>query len=205
MPWSIIKFIICVNSMKKIVFFLSIVLCGQMCGNHIHNSRAGKIVDDKGSPSMEKVFISDRLQDSLEYLISNIDASDSIITISCFLKNKDTIIHIAACDYIYGFVDYESCLVYTVESSAGAFPSSGMIYALNYIGDFPLADIFDPLFMVKLDTLMYARLDGRCKDGYAIPYVMSLDVNEYGIRTIYTNITDRCHLNTLRGYTLVDN
>ena len=37
------------------------------------------------------------------------------------------------------------------------------------------------------------------------PYVMSLDVNEYGIRTIYTNITDRCHLNTLRGYTLVDN
>ena len=117
-----------------------------MCGNHIHNSRAGKIVDDKGSPSMEKVFISDRLQDSLEYLISNIDASDSIITISCFLKNKDTIIHIAACDYIYGFVDYESCLVYTVESSAGAFPSSGMIYALNYIGDFPLADIFDPLF-----------------------------------------------------------
>ena len=102
-----------------------------------------------------------------------------------------------------------SCLLLarsaTVESSAGAFPSSGMIYALNYIGDFPLADIFDPLFMVKLDTLMYARLDGRCKDGYAIPYVMSLDVNEYGIRTIYTNITDRCHLNTLRGYTLVDN
>lgn len=40
--------------MKKIVFFLSIVLCGQMCGNHIHNSRVGKIVDDKDSPSMEK-------------------------------------------------------------------------------------------------------------------------------------------------------
>lgn len=74
--------------MKKIVFFLSIVLCGQMCGNHIRNSRVGKIVDDKDSPSMEKVFISDRLQDSLEYLISNIDASDSIITISCFLKTK---------------------------------------------------------------------------------------------------------------------
>lgn len=191
--------------MKKIIFFLSIVLCGQMCGYHIRDSRAGKIVDDKDSSSVERVFISDRLQDSLEYLISHIDASDSIITISCFLKDKDTIIHIAACDYIYGFVDYESRLVYTIESGAGAFHSDEMIYALNYIGDFPLTDIFDSLFMIKLDSLMYVRLDGRCQDGYAIPYVMSLDVNEYGIRTVYTNKNDRCHLNTLRGYTSVDN
>ena len=175
-----------------------------MCGKHIHNSRSGKIVDDKDSLSVERVFISNRLQDSLEYFISHIDAPDSIITISCFLKDKDTIIHIAACDYIYGFVDYESRLVYTIESGSGAFPSNGMIYALNYIGDFPLTDIFDSLFMIKLDSLMYVRLDGRCQDGYAIPYVLSLDVNDYGIRTIYTNITDRYHLNKLRGYNVVD-
>lgn len=193
--------------MKKTIILLLVMLCGQMCRNHTHNSIMNEMISNgSDSSSIEKVFVSDRLQDSLEYFIISKDISDfDVITLSCFQKGKDTIVHIAACDYIYGFVDYESRLVYHNEANAGAFTSNGMIYALNYIGDFPFASIFDTLFTNKLDMLMYAHInDDRYYEDYAIPYVMSLAINGDSLRTIYTNIRDRNHLNTLRGYNRVD-
>ena len=50
-----------------------------MCGNPIRNSEARDDANDKDSSSIERVFISDRLQDSLESFYELIDTSDFFI------------------------------------------------------------------------------------------------------------------------------
>lgn len=47
-----------------------------MCGNPIRNSEARDDANDKDSSSIERVFISDRLQDSLMNFLRLVDTSD---------------------------------------------------------------------------------------------------------------------------------
>ena len=101
---------------EPILLLLLVVLCCQMCGNPIRNSEARDDANDKDSSSIERVFISDRLQDSLESFFELVDTSDffilalpgkkyhrvqdsihsrDVITVSFIVNNKDTIISFA--------------------------------------------------------------------------------------------------------------
>lgn len=61
---------------EPILLLLLVVLCCQMCGNPIRNSEARDDANDKDSSSIERVFISDRLQDSLMNFLRLVDTSD---------------------------------------------------------------------------------------------------------------------------------
>ena len=61
---------------ESIFLLLFVVLCCKMCGNPIRNSEARDDVNDKGSSLIERVFISDRLQDSLMNFLRLVDSSD---------------------------------------------------------------------------------------------------------------------------------
>ena len=66
---------------------LLVVLCCQMCGNPIRNSEARDDANDKDSSSIERVFIPDRLQDSLESFFELVDTSDFFTQVSQVKNN----------------------------------------------------------------------------------------------------------------------
>jgi hypothetical protein len=101
---------------ESILSLLLVVLSCRMCCNPVHNSEKGYDVNDKDSSLIERVFIADRLQDSLETFFELVDTSDfyilalprknysrvqdsnhskDIITISFIVNNNDTIISFA--------------------------------------------------------------------------------------------------------------
>ena len=120
---------------ESLLLLLWVVLCCQMCGNPIRNSEARDDANDKDSSSIERVFISDRLQDSLMNFLRLVDTSDyyviskspgkycrytksdhsyNVVTLCCFTNDNDTIIN------FYGGIDGRRPLV---RSSKNATPS----------------------------------------------------------------------------------
>lgn len=106
--------------MKKLIIILTVILCVQMCGNPVRRTGMEQETDGKGSSFIERVFISDRLQDSLENFLKLVDTTDYYIssespgkycrhimpdyyhysvTLCCFTNNGDTIIN------FYGGID----------------------------------------------------------------------------------------------------
>ena len=61
---------------EPILLLLLVVLCCQMCGNPIRNSEARDDANDKDSSSIERVFKSAMLQDSLMNFLRLVDTSD---------------------------------------------------------------------------------------------------------------------------------
>ena len=97
--------------MKKLIIILTAILYAQMCCNPARRTVAEQETDRKDSPSVERMFISDRLQDSLENFLKLVDTSDvfmvclkpgvyrnsedtshrkDVVTISFWVDNKDT-------------------------------------------------------------------------------------------------------------------
>lgn len=62
--------------MKKLIIILTAILYAQMCCNPARRTVAEQETDRKDSPSVERMFISDRLQDSLENFLKLVDTSD---------------------------------------------------------------------------------------------------------------------------------
>ena len=65
--------------MKKLIIILTAILYAQMCCNPARRTVAEQETDRKDSPSVERVFISDRLQDSLENFLKLVDTTDYCI------------------------------------------------------------------------------------------------------------------------------
>ena len=97
--------------MKKLIIILTAILYAQMCCNPARRTVAEQETDRKDSPSVERMFISDRLQNSLENFLKLVDTSDvfmvclkpgvyrnsedtshrkDVVTISFWVDNKDT-------------------------------------------------------------------------------------------------------------------
>ncbi len=97
----------------SLLIVAAIICCLQMCSNPARHSGADRIIDIRDScPKLERIFKSDRLQDSLESFFELVDTSDffilalpgkkylrvqdsihsrDVITVSFIVNNNDTI------------------------------------------------------------------------------------------------------------------
>ena len=196
---------------EPILLLLLVVLCCQMCGNPIRNSEARDYANDKDSSSIERVFIPDRLQDSLESFYELIDTSDffilalpgkkyhrvqdsihsrDVITVSFIVNNKDTIISFAG---RHGVAPPMSIgmgkIFFNDKEDIGAKYVNKTLVAVNSHGHIPLDRFLDSQFIDSLDYKLY--IDRYCSymdvAGGIIPYLRIYVINGDSLRVEFTN------------------
>ena len=196
---------------EPILLLLLVVLCCQMCGNPIRNSEARDDANDKDSSSIERVFISDRLQDSLESFYELIDTSDffilalpgkkyhrvqdsihsrDIITVSFIVNDNDTIINFSG---RHGVAPPMSIgmgkIFFNDKEDIGAKYVNKTLVAVNSHGHIPLDRFLDSQFIDSLDYKLY--IDRYCSymdvAGGIIPYLRIYVINGDSLRVEFTN------------------
>ena len=173
--------------MKKLIIILTVILCVQMCGNPVRRTRMEQETDGKGSSFIERVFISDRLQDSLENFLKLVDTTDYYIsskspgkycrhimpdyyhysvTLCCFTNNGDTIINFYG--GIDNFIGYPASLkmhkVFRKKIAVGAKRVNNTMIAVNSYGNIAVDSVFDSLFLRGLDLEVYGSMIEKSSD-----------------------------------------
>ena len=196
---------------EPILLLLLVVLCCQMCGNPIRNSEARDDANDKDSSSIERVFISDRLQDSLESFYELIDTSDffilalpgkkyhrvqdsihsrDIITVSFIVNDNDTIINFSGRHGIAPPISIGMGKIFFNDKvDIGAKYVNKTLVAVNSHGHFPLDQFLDSQFIDSLDFKLYMDRYSCDMDvtGGIIPYLRSYIINGDSLRVEFTN------------------
>lgn len=196
---------------EPILLLLLVVLCCQICGNPIRNSEARDDANDKDSSSIERVFISDRLQDSLESFFELVDTSDffilalpgkkyhrvqdsihsrDIITVSFIVNDNDTIINFSG---RHGIAPPTSIgmgkIFFNDKVDIGAKYVNKTLVAVNSHGHIPLDRFLDSQFIDSLDYKLY--IDRYCSymdvAGGIIPYLRIYVINGDSLRVEFTN------------------
>ena len=196
---------------EPILLLLLVVLCCQMCGNPIRNSEARDDANDKDSSSIERVFKSDMLQDSLESFYELIDTSDffilalpgkkyhrvqdsihsrDIITVSFIVNDNDTIINFSGRHGIAPPISIGMGKIFFNDKvDIGAKYVNKTLVAVNSHGHIPLDRFLDSQFIDSLDYKLY--IDRYCSymdvAGGIIPYLRIYVINGDSLRVEFTN------------------
>ena len=196
---------------ESLLLLLWVVLCCQMCGNPIRNSEARDDANDKDSSSIERVFKSDMLQDSLESFYELIDTSDffilalpgkkyhrvqdsihsrDIITVSFIVNDNDTIINFYGRHGIAPPISIGMGKIFFNDKvDIGAKYVNKTLVAVNSHGHFPLDQFLDSQFIDSLDFKLYMDRYSCDMDvtGGIIPYLRSYIINGDSLRVEFTN------------------
>ena len=191
---------------------MAMIGCLQVCGNPARHSGVNRIIDIRDScPKLERIFKSDRLQDSLESFFELVDTSDffilalpgkkyrrvqdsfhsrDVITVSFIVNNKDTIISFSG---RHGIADPVSIgmgkIFFYDKVDIGAKYVNRTVVAVNSHGHIPLDQFLDSQFIDSLDFKLY-------KDRYScdmdvtwgiIPYLRIYVINGDSLRVEFTN------------------
>lgn len=191
---------------------MAMIGCLQMCGNPARHSEVNRIIDIRDSCSkLERIFKSDRLQDSLESFFELVDTSDffilalpgkkyhrvqdsihsrDVITVSFIVNNKDTIISFAG---RHGVAPPMSIgmgkIFFNDKEDIGAKYVNKTLVAVNSHGHIPLDRFLDKQFIDSLDYKLY--IDRYCSymdvAGGIIPYLRIYVINGDSLRVEFTN------------------
>lgn len=200
--------------MKLYSIFVAIAMVGclQMCGNPTRHSCTNRIIDIKDScPKLERIFKSDRLQDSLESFFELVDTSDffilalpgkkyrrvqdsihsrDVITVSFIVNNNDTIISFSGRHGIVPPVSIGMGKIFFYDMvDIGAKYVNKTVVAVNSHGHIPIDQFLDSQFIDSLDIKLY--MNRYCCDmdvtGGIIPYLRNYVINGDSLRVEFTN------------------
>ena len=202
--------------MKKLIIILTAILCVQMCGNPARRTGAELETDGKDSSSIERVFISDRLQDSLENFLKLVDTTDYYIiskvpgkyerhikTLCCFTNDSDTIVNFYG--GIDGFIGFPASIkmrkVFIEHIAAGAKSVNNTIIAVNSYGNIAVGSVFDSLFLSSLDLELYWSTAVRSPDysGNVFPFFKEYIYNGDNLELVFTNEKKVEYLDTVKN------
>lgn len=208
----------------SILLLLCVVLCCQMCGNPIRNSEARDDVNDKDRSLIERVFISDRLQDSLMNFLRLVDTSDyyviskspgqfdrrkksvhsyNVVTLCCFTNNSDTIINFyGGIDGFIGFpASHKMHKIYIKDIAVGAKRINNTMIAVNSYGSIVVDFVFDSLFLSGLDLEQYDSIVSRSPDynGNVIPFYKEYVYNGENLELVFSNEKKIEYLDTVKN------
>ncbi len=186
--------------------------CLQMCGNPARNSEADGIIDIRDScPKLERIFKSDRLQDSLESFYALVDTSDffilalpgkkyhrvrdsihsrDVITVSFIANDNDTIINFSGRHGIAPPISIGMGKIFFNDKvDIGAKYVNKTLVAVNSHGHIPLDRFLDKQFIDSLDYKLYMDKYGCDMDvtGGIIPYLRIYVINGDSLRVEFTN------------------
>ena len=210
--------------MKKLIIILTVILCVQMCGNPVRRTGMEQETDGKGSSFIERVFISDRLQDSLENFLKLIDATDyciiskapgkyirhiesdhfyKVVTLCCFTNDSDTTVNFYGA--IDGFVGFPASIkmrkVFIEDVAAGAKSVNNTIIAVNSYGNIGVDSVFDSLFLSSLDLELYWSTSVRSPVycGNVFPFFKEYIYNGDNLELVFTNEKKVEYLDTVKN------
>lgn len=206
--------------MKKLIIILTATLYAQMCCNPARRTVAEQETDRKDSPSVERVFISDRLQDSLENFLKLVDTSDvfmvclkpgvyrnsedtshrkDVVTISFWVDNKDTNVIFAGRHEISAPINVGTGAWIYNETVVGAKYVNKTIIAVNSNVDISLDSILDSVFLQGLSLELYEKRKSYALDvtGGIVPYLKSYIINGDSLRLEFSNEKNMACLDTV--------
>ena len=210
--------------MKRWIFILSVLLCVQLCGNPTRRTVAEQETDGKDSSSVERVFISDRLQDSLENFLKLVDTTDyciiskapgkyirhiesdhfyKVVTLCCFTNDSDTTVNFYGA--IDGFVGFPASIkmrkVFIEFIAAGAKSVNNTIIAVNSYGNIAVDSVFDSLFLSSLDLELYWSTSVRSPVycGNVFPFFKEYIYNGDNLELVFTNEKKVEYLDTVKN------
>ena len=210
--------------MKKLIIILTVILCVQKCGNPAHRTGTEQETDEKDSSPIERVFISDRLQDSLEKFLKLVDTTDyciiskapgkynrhiesdhfhKVVTLCCFTNDSDTIVNFYGA--IDGFVGFPASIkmrkVFIEHIAAGAKSVNNTIIAVNSYGDIAVESIIDSLFLSSLDLELYWSTSVRSPVycGNVLPFFKEYIYNGDNLELVFTNEKKVEYLDTVKN------
>lgn len=191
-----------------------------MCGNPARRTGTEQETDEKDSSSIERVFISDRLQDSLENFLYLIDTSDvfmvclkpgvyrisedsshrkDVVTISFWVDNKDTNVIFAGRHEISAPINVSTGTWIYNETAVGAKYVNKTIIAVNSNVDIYLDSILDSVFLQGLSLELYEKIKSYMMDvtGGVVPYIKSYIINGDSLRLEFSNEKDMTSIDTV--------
>ena len=210
--------------MKKLIIILTAILYAQMCCNPARRTVAEQETDRKDSPSVERVFISDRLQDSLENFLKLVDTTDyciiskapgkyirhiesdhfyKVVTLCCFTNDSDTTVNFYGA--IDGFVGFPASIkmrkVFIEDIAAGAKSVNNTIIAVNSYGNIAVDSVFDSLFLSSLDLELYWSTSVRSPVycGNVFPFFKEYFYNGDNLELVFTNEKKVEYLDTVKN------
>lgn len=209
---------------EPILLLLLVVLCCQMCGNPIRNSEARDDANDKDSSSIERVFISDRLQDSLMNFLRLVGTSDyyvvskspgkycrytksdhsyNVVTLCCFTNDNDTIINFyGGIDGFIGFpASHKIHKIFIKDIAVGAKRVNNMMVAVNSYGSIVVDSVFDSLFLSGLSLEQYDSIIVRSPDynGNVLPFFKEYVYNGENLELVFSNEKKVEYLDTVKN------
>lgn len=209
---------------RSILLLLFVVLCCKMCVNPIRNSEASHEVNGKDSSLIERVFISDRLQDSLMNFLRLIDTSDyyviskspgkfdhrkksdhsyNVVTLCCFTNNSDTIINFyGGIDGFIGFpASHKMHKIFIKNVAVGATCVNNTMIVVNSYGSIVVDSVFDSLFLSGLDLEQYDSIVTRSPgyNGNVIPFFKEYVYNGKNLELVFSNEKKVEYLDTVKN------
>ncbi len=209
---------------ESILSLLLVVLSCRMCCNPVHNSETSYDVNDKDSSLIERVFIADRLQDSLVNFLRLVDTSDyyviskspgkfcscpksnhsyNVVTLCCFTNGSDTIINFyGGIDGFIGFpASHKVRKVFIKNLAVGAKRVNNTMVAVNSYGSISIDSIFDSLFLSRLDLGQYDSMVARAVDynGNVIPFFKEYVYNGKYLELVFSNEKKVEYLDTVKN------
>ncbi len=204
---------------------IAMICCLQMCGNPARHSGADRIIDIRDScPKLERIFKSDRLQDSLMNFLRLIDTSDyfilsqspgkfcrctkpdhsyNVITLCCFTNNCDTIINFyGGIDGFIGFpASHKLRKIFIKSVAVGAKRVNNTMIAVNSYGSIVVDSVFDSLFLSRLDLEEYSSMVERSPGyiGNVIPFFKEYTFNGENIELVFSNEKKVEYLDTVKN------
>jgi len=170
------------------------------------------------------VFISDRLQDSLENFLKLVDTTDYYIsskspgkycrhimpdyyhysvTLCCFTNDSDTTVNFYGA--IDGFVGFPASIkmrkVFIEDIAAGAKSVNNTIIAVNSYGNIAVGSVFDSLFLSSLDLELYWSTSVRSPVycGNVFPFFKEYIYNGDNLELVFTNEKKVEYLDTVKN------
>lgn len=206
--------------MKKLIIILTAILYVQMCGNPARRTGADQETDGENGSPIERVFISDRLQDSLENFLNLIDTDDvfmvclkpgvyrssedtshrkDVVTISFWVDDKDTNVIFAGRHAISAPINVGTGTWTYNETVVGAKHVNKTIIAVNSNVDISLGSILDSVFLQGLSLELYEKRKSYMVDvtGGIVPYLKSYIINGDILRLEFSNENDMACLDTV--------
>ena len=211
--------------MKESIYLLLLVVVScQMCCNPTRRTETEQETDGKDSSSVERVFISARLQDSLENFLKLVDTTDyciiskapgkyirhiesdhfyKVVTLCCFTNDSDTTVNFYGA--IDGFVGFPASIkmrkVFIEFIAAGAKSVNNTIIAVNSYGNIAVDSVFDSLFLSSLDLELYwsTSLRSPVYCGNVFPFFKEYIYNGDNLELVFTNEKKVEYLDTVKN------
>lgn len=205
-----------------LLLFAGMLSC-QMCSNYIRNSKIGEKIEDIDSLSMERVFISDRLQDSLMNFLRLFDTTDffiisktpgkfcripkprpshDVVTLCCFTIDNDTIINFYGS--FHGYIGLpastEAHKIFVKKIAVGAKRVNNTLIAVNAYGDIAIDSVFDSLFLSRLDLAQYDSIVRWLPDvnGNIYPLFKEYVCKSGSVKLVFSNERNAESLDTVK-------